>query len=109
MSLSNKVDLACLAGEGLICRCAGRSEVVASNASEVNLTLQRLFTDHVFYEELYLRSALLNFPDTKLLEARLVANADSIGTFSEKFLGPSDGKEFGNLMKKHLNANNNLI
>lgn len=101
--------LQCASGKGVVCRCADRSEIVCLTGKTVKGDLRKIFSDHAFYEMLYLRSALLGFPDAKLLEGRLMNNARVFGEYNRQFIGDEKARLLENKMKEHFGEQVKLI
>lgn len=101
--------LQCASGQGVVCRCADRSEIACLTGKTVKGDLRKIFSDHAFYEMLYLRSALLGFPDSKLLERNLLNNARVFGEYSRRFIGDGKARLLEDNMKEHFGEQVKLI
>lgn len=75
---------------------------VTESACQLRRTMAKLWSDHVFWTRLYIKSALDNSADLKATTNRLLKNQDDIGNAVGFYYGAPAGKQLAKLLKEHI-------
>ncbi len=96
----------------------GSTSVSAQNASgqcvpsdqvELQQTMRKLWTDHVFWTRLYIISAISKSADTPVVTSRLLKNQDEIGATLTPFYGKNAAATLTQLLREHILISAELV
>lgn len=68
----------------------------------LQLTMRKLWEDHITYTRNYIISALADLEDTNAVAARLLKNQDDIGDAIKPYYGRSAGNKLSELLRNHI-------
>lgn len=98
--------LAAIAGTGIgyfvTQRYACPTPPASCNTYNLQLALNRLWSDHVIWTRQYIVSALADLPDAQAALARLMKNQEDLGNAIVPYYGDEAGKKLTALLKEHI-------
>lgn len=72
------------------------------NKTKFQNKMRKLWSDHVFWTRLFIKSASFDSPDLSLTENRLLRNQEDIGKLFGKYYGEKIEVKLTNLLKEHI-------
>jgi hypothetical protein len=71
-------------------------------ATELRLSMRKLWEDHITYTRNFIISALGDLPDADAVAQRLMKNQDEIGNAVKPYYGSDAGDKLANLLRDHI-------
>jgi len=76
--------------------------VLSKSSVELNMTMRKLWEDHITYTRNYIISALADLEDIGKVAERLLKNQDDIGDAIKPIYGDEAGKKMAALLRDHI-------
>lgn len=79
------------------------------NKTNFQNKMRKLWSDHVFWTRLFIKSAAFDSPDLSLTEQRLLRNQEHIGKLFGKYYGEKIQEKLTNLLKEHIQGAGKIV